>query len=303
MKRLTLACILAAVAVACDDTNTTTGSGGASTGTMSSSTNASGSTSVTTSTKSSADASSSTGLGGGLPGGPSSDRLTIHPKGTVAGADLGYFEYLPPHYGNGAKVPLLLFHHGIGESGDGSEAQVAKLFNTGLPTLIKDDQWPEDRPFIVLGTQHDAPPNTSCHSVKEIEDFTAFAVAHYDVDPAHVYITGLSCGAIGSWQYLGKHTNEVFAAAVLIAGDGKGAVNQAGCALGALPIWAFHGDMDGTVDKSGSIVPIDTLNACNPPPVDAKLTLYPGVGHNSWSQTYDLSSGNDIYAWMLSHTH
>lgn len=302
MKRVALVWLLTLSVVACDDAETTAGAGGAATGTSSSSGSESSTTTSTPSTTS-VTASSSTGLGGGLPGGPSSDRLTIHPKGTMPGADLGYFEYLPTHYGNGAKFPLLLFHHGIGESGDGSEAQVAKLYNTGLPTLIKNDDWPEERPFIVLGSQHDAPPNTSCHSVKEIEDFTAFAVAHYDVDPTRVYITGLSCGAIGSWQYLGKHTNEVFAAAVLIAGDGKSAVNQAGCALGALPIWAFHGDMDNTVDESGSAVPINTLNACTPPPVDAKLTLYPGVGHNSWTQTYDLSAGHDVYAWMLGHTH
>lgn len=260
-------------------------------------------TSSSASTGTSSASSSTGGLGGGLPGGPSSERLTVHPKGTVQGADLGYFEYLPPHYGNGAKYPILFFHHGIGESGDGSAGALDALFNTGLPKLLESDDWPEDRPFIVLGTQHDAPPNTSCHSVKEIEDFTAFALAHYDVDLSRVYITGLSCGAIGSWQYLGKHTNEVFAAAVLISGDGKGAVNQAGCALGALPIWAFHGDADNVVDPSGSIVPIDTLNQCSPPPLDAKLTLYPGVGHNAWDRTYDLTAGHDIYAWMLGHTH
>jgi len=34
-------------------------------------------------------------------------------------------------------------------------------------------------------------------------------------------------------------------------------------------------------------------------PVEAKLTIYPGVGHNAWDRTYDLSAGNDIYTWML----
>ena len=130
-----------------------------------------------------------------------------------------------------------------------------------------------------------------------------FAMAHYDVDPSRVYITGLSCGAIGSWGYLGAHTNERVAAAVLIAGDGHDAYSQAGCALGKVPIWAFHGDADTTVLPSGSVDPINALDACtNPAAVDAKLTLYPGVGHNSWDQTYNLSSGNDIYAWMLGYT-
>ncbi len=244
----------------------------------------------------------SMGLGGGLPGGPSSTRLTLRAKG-YGGSALGYFEYLPPSYGNGELRPLLLFHHGIGESGDGSVDQVANILNTGLPQLIKNDQWAEEQPFIVLGSQHDAPPFQSCHSTAEIDDFMTFAMAHYDVDPSRVYITGLSCGAIGSWGYLGAHTNERVAAAVLIAGDGHDAYSQAGCALGKVPIWAFHGDADTTVLPSGSVDPINALDACtNPAAVDAKLTLYPGVGHNSWDQTYNLSSGNDIYAWMLGYT-
>ena len=55
---------------------------------------------------------------------------------------------------------------------------------------------------------------------------------------------------------------------------------------------------------AGSIEPIHDLEACtNPPPVDVKLTTYPGVNHDSWTQTYNLSNpNNDIYAWMLSHS-
>jgi hypothetical protein len=31
------------------------------------------------------------------------------------------------------------------------------------------------------------------------------------------------------------------------------------------------------------------------------MVIYPGVGHDSWSATYDGSGGHDIYAWMLAH--
>jgi hypothetical protein len=30
--------------------------------------------------------------------------------------------------------------------------------------------------------------------------------------------------------------------------------------------------------------------------------VYPGVDHDSWTRTYDLTAGNDIYEWMLGHT-
>ena len=34
-----------------------------------------------------------------------------------------------------------------------------------------------------------------CTTPDEIHDFIDYAVAHYNVDPTRVYITGLSCGA------------------------------------------------------------------------------------------------------------
>jgi hypothetical protein len=69
-----------------------------------------------------------------------------------------------------------------------------------------------------------------------------------------------------------------------------------------MAIWAFHGDADGTVAPSGTTYPMNNLIACpSPPRRDAKMTIYPGVGHDSWTRTYDLSAGHDIYAWMLAN--
>ena len=39
----------------------------------------------------------------------------------------------------------------------------------------------------------------------------------------------------------------------------------------------------------------------DPTPLDVELTVYPGIDHDSWSATYDLSAGNDIYTWLLQH--
>jgi predicted peptidase len=235
---------------------------------------------------------------------PSSARLTLRPLGSTNGAPNGYAEYLPPGYGDGERRPLLVFLHGSGANGNGTRAALRRLFDTGLPALIENDDWPAGRPFIVLMPQHPADAGTLCPDADEIEAFIAFAMAHYDVDPKRVYLTGMSCGAIGAWDYLGKHTDEVVAAAVLIAGDGREAFAAAGCDLGRVPIWAFHGADDGVVDERGSVGPITRLEACtDPKPIDVRLTVYPDVGHDSWDQTYDLSAGHLVYAWLLSHLH
>lgn len=194
--------------------------------------------------------------------------------------------------------------NGAGENGDGSKAELELLFTSAIPALIHGDRWPESRPFIVLMPQHEGGqvPGSLCPDVDEIDSFITFAIENYDVDRRRVYLTGLSCGAIGAWQYLGAHTNEVVAAAVLIAGDGNNAVGEADCALARVPIWAFHGAFDSVVSVHGSLRPIKLLKMCTEPaPVDVRVTVYPGVDHNSWSATYDLSAGHDIYAWLLGH--
>ena len=279
--------------------------GGGSAGTV----NSGGSSSGTTATAAGSGGATagSGGMGGtmidasgGAPGGPASGRHSARPSGTMPGTTAGYYEYLPPHYGNGALYPLLVFRHGVGENGNGG-SELDKVLAHGPPKLIKADEWPEERSFVVLSVQH---PGSGCPTVEEMDDFFSFALETYDIDPKRVYLTGLSCGAIGSWNYLGDHLDEDIAAAVLICGDARGAFAKQQCNLGKVPIWAFHGDQDMSVTIDKAQVPIESLQQCtNPAPVDLKFTIYPGVPHDSWTMTYDLSNEqNDIYSWLLTHT-
>jgi predicted esterase len=263
----------------------------------------------------------------------SSQRVTLHPKGTTA-SPLGYGEYLPPDYGDSGPSPLLVFLHGSGESGDGSAEQLANLANTAIPSYIAFDGWPDDRPFVVLAPQHeitgDLSPYAACDGVQfggscaltlqhelghpepgsicftphEIATFLSYAIATYDVDPRRVYLTGLSCGGFGAWEYLSTYGDDQVAAVVPIAGEGRPAWATAGCALGAVPIWAFHGLVDDVVNPAGSIEPVTNLQTCPSSPArDARLTTYTDADHDSWTRTYAIGADNDIYSWMLGITH
>ena len=239
-----------------------------------------------------------------LPGGPSSERVTLRPAGSVEGAPLGYIEYLPPGYGDGTPRPLLVFLHGGGENGDGSQRTLGRLSKLGVPMLIQNDDWPDDRPFIVLMPQFDEEAVQECLLADEVDSFLRFAMDHYDVDQSRVYLTGVSCGAIGAWDYLAAHADEVVAGAVVIAGHATDAFARAGCELGRVPIWAFHGEVDSIVPVTYIETPMKELEECtDPAPVDVRLTVYPGVDHDGWNETYDLSAGHDIYAWLLGHEH
>ncbi len=232
----------------------------------------------------------------------SNDRQTAHPIGTVEGAELGYLEYLPPDYG-AAPAPLLVALHGSGDSGDGTEYDLAKLVGGGIPQLIQGSYWPDDRPFVVLSPQHEEDPPAWCFTADEIDSFLKFALKHYDVDPSRVYVTGLSCGAIGLWNYLAQFGGEKIAAAIPIAGHGLVAADTQGCDLGNTPIWAFHGEHDEAVALVGDVYPLTMLQSCtDPAALDARLTVFPRSGHDVWSRVYGNTSGHDIYEWMLSHT-
>jgi hypothetical protein len=224
-----------------------------------------------------------------LTGTDSARYLTPRPVGSTD-LPMGFYEYLPPSYtATGAKSPLLLAFNGYEENGDGTSAGLSNLLNAGIPRFINVGGWPTDRPLVVLALQHveEAPGfdfsscegqpwggscvmqvqhdlnNASpafCTTPDEVQQFISYAVSHYNVDPTRVYVTGLSCGAFGIWEYVSKYTaNLQVAAAIPIAGDGQPAWAPSYCGLGSTPLWAFHGAHDDLVNPLGSIEPMTNL--------------------------------------------
>ena len=265
-------------------------------------------------------------LAGLVVGTGSAERLTAHPLGSTP-SPMGYYEYLPPGYRNSSdKAPLLIFLHGYGGSGDGSPEQLSAVINdTAIPFYIANDGWNTSLPFVVLAPQHhdllapypcdnvpfsgscvmqvqhdrgNPPDGSPCTTPAEVKAFLDYALATYNVDPTRIYLTGLSCGGYGVWESLAQWGAGVIAAAVPIAGEGRPAWKSSQCALAAAPIWAFHGDLDDTVEPAGSIETIGELQTCPDAP-ELKLTTYPDVGHDSWNHAYSGSQAQDIYSWML----
>jgi predicted esterase len=215
------------------------------------------------------------------------------PSATLAAA-AGYYVYLPEdHYLEpGARFPLMVFLHGSGEKGNGT-TELARVLVHGPPKLISNGR---DFPFIVISPQ--LPASQGGWPAGLVDELITQAIADYRVDTTRIYLTGLSLGGFGTWNYAVAKPGRV-AAAVPIAGGGN--PGQA-CTMKNVPVWAFHGDADATVNVSGSVNMVAAINACAPAPaVPARLTVYPGVGHDSWTRTYDGSAGHDIYGWMLQY--
>ena len=193
-----------------------------------------------------------------------------------------YWQFVPKGYNGKKNFPLMLFLHGAGERGDNLD----KVKQWGPPKLVGKRK---DFPFVVISPQC---PRGTWWKVEGLYQLVNHVAGSLKIDRRRMYVTGLSMGGFGSWQLMDRYP-KLFAAGVPICGGGK-----AGSAknLVDIPIWAFHGDADGVVKADLSKLMIKAIEKAGGK--KARLTLYPGVGHNSWSRAY---ANEEVYRWLLSH--
>lgn len=202
------------------------------------------------------------------------------------GAATKYVVWVPEGYDAKKPMPAILSLHGVGEIGTDGWKQLA----AGLgQAIIRDaDRWN----FIVLFPQ--MPPSAkknwmNCESL--LLDILEKTRKEYAIDASRFYLTGLSMGGYGSWRLAAKHPR-LFAAVAPICGGGDPA---SAASLKGLPIWAFHGEKDEAIPPARSQEMVDAVNKAGG---SAKLTIYPGVGHNSWDKAY---RDEGLHEWFLRH--
>lgn len=200
---------------------------------------------------------------------------------------LPYLLTLPGGYReDGERWPVILFLHGAGERG----ADLERVRIHGIPKVVAARP---DLPFITVSPQ--CPENQWWPDFLEaLIGLLDEVLSRYHADPDRVYLTGLSMGGYGSW-HLASAYPERFAAVAPICGGALWAYGfpQRVCALRDVPVWAFHGGDDDVVPLTASQQLVDTLRECGG---NVIFTVYPGVGHDSWTQTYDSPA---LYEWFL----
>lgn len=195
-----------------------------------------------------------------------------------------FWLYLPKRYfAENEEMPLIIYLHGSSRRGE----DVEQVKANGLPPVLDEN---EDFDFIVASPQALAEyPWQRCWRPDDLVLLLDHLLGEYRIDPKRVYLTGLSMGGYGTWACIGQHADR-FAAAVPICGGGD--PNWAK-AMGDLPIWAFHGEEDYVVPIERSQEMVNAIKAAGG---NAKLTSYPNVGHDSYTQTY---ANPDLYVWLL----
>jgi pimeloyl-ACP methyl ester carboxylesterase len=178
------------------------------------------------------------------------------------------------------KWPVILYLHSGFETGH----DLSMVRHSGLAGEIAKGR---QVPAIVVSPQSPAGQYWNYRILLLLLDEIS---AKYRVDPARVYLAGVSMGGDAVWEFALAHP-ERFAAMVAIAGES----DPADCArLKDLPVWDFQGEKDPIVPTTN---PIAVVNAVRQFGGHAHLTLYPDAGHSdAWARAF---ADEDLYTWLL----
>lgn len=225
---------------------------------------------------------------------------------TVDGEEHRYAVLVPASYRRGVPMPAILFLHGRGECGTDGRRQTSVGLGPAATAA------PGDWPFIIVMPQKPDPDREwECFEALAMDSLAAVR-REFTIDPARVYLTGLSQGGHGTWVLGGRHA-DLFAAIAPVCGYGRpksksipGApadAASAGGAVAGLPVWAFHGLRDNVVSPQETRDVVAAAVAARrarslPEAGDPILTLYPDADHNSWDHAY---GAEGLGRWFLKH--
>ncbi|HKP31582.1 MAG TPA: hypothetical protein VJT83_02610, partial [Chitinophagaceae bacterium] len=244
--------------------------------------------------------------------------LTIHfsfsqqvPKSVVAanGTFIGFLQYTPTDYSSNpnTKYPLIIFLHGIGERGNGTTElgrvaanAIPRYINAGSPMrFYHNGEW---KTFLVISPQ--LANGMGYWPPFYVEEMIKYAKQNLQIDTNRIYLTGLSLGGGGVWQYATESVanSKQLAAIAPVCGTCNWS-NMCNIAQANLPVWAFHASDDTQVGYGCTTGAISMLNSCGPT-VAPLMTIYPNGNHYIWDRSYDTTHNwhnPNIYEWFLSN--
>ena len=180
------------------------------------------------------------------------------------------------------KLPLIIQLHGAGERGYGKDELSLVEFH-GFSEVMKNGEYP-----CMLVMPQCAPETFWIAKIESLFDFIEQIKASYDIDEDRIYLTGLSMGGFGTWTAAMAKPDE-FAAIAPVCGGGM--VWNAGVLT--MPVWVFHGTLDGAVKVQNSDDMVEKLQSLGR---EVKYTRLEGVYHNVWDHAYN----EELLNWLLS---
>ncbi len=235
----------------------------------------------------------------------------------------GYLELLPPGYNpnSSTRYPLIISFPGRGTKGGGTLGELCSVACEGLAFKIEQDmptgsgnyrfattvtQNGQSYSYIILTPQVKWGDGESASDVSAMVNY---ALANYRVDPARVYLTGLSSSANMVVNYMGSSVqNARKIAAVISVGLCMGANTAAASFMGTNSIhyWGLVGSSDNQCGTGNTINQSNQVNSYSPPGNPrGKYTLVNGVNvdpHVIWPEIHDIDwrvDGKNMSEWFI----
>lgn len=223
---------------------------------------------------------------------------------------LPYRILYPENFNPRKKYPLVLVLHGAGERGSDNQKQLVHgsyLFlkdniRKDFPAVVIFPQCPQSSYWSNVRFEYDSVGRRKfvythgeepTKAMNALMSFVKDLKSRRYINQQRMYIGGLSMGGMGTFEFLSRMP-DTFVAAFPICGGGHPAGTSA--YAGKTSLWIFHGEDDAVVPVDLSIEMYEALKAAG---ADVKLTLYPGVNHNSWDNAF---AEPELLPWLFKHT-
>jgi len=228
-----------------------------------------------------------------------------HTNANIASYSMPYRLFIPSEYNANTSYPLVLFLHGAGDRGTDNNAPLnssrgatlwAETENQAshpcfvvVPLCPADKQWVNTNWSLGSYSITDVPMSDELKMVKDIIDTLE---TQYNIDASRLYVTGLSMGGYGTWDFILRYPT-MFRAAIPICGAGD---PSKASLISTIPLRVFHSSDDPLVPVAGSRDMVNAINALGPNTRTEFYTEYTDQGHYSFVYAYDRP---DLVNWLF----
>ena len=174
---------------------------------------------------------------------------------------------------------LMVFLHGSGERG----TDLTKVEKHGPPKKVLEGR---QFPCIIVAPQC---PNDVWWDVDRLNATLDDVLVNNNIDQTRIYLTGLSMGGYGTWDWAIENPEKFAAIAPVCGGGDPDKVDR----IAHIPTWVFHGAKDEVVPLEKSKEMVAALKAAGSIP---RFSVYAEADHDSWTQTYNSDS---FYGWLF----
>ncbi|MBQ8028204.1 MAG: dienelactone hydrolase family protein [Clostridia bacterium] len=178
------------------------------------------------------------------------------------------------------KYPVILCLHGAGSRGDDPCTLKENYFFVATEKIEK---------FPFVSVMPLCPENQTWFDLLGELKALVDEILGWSFIKGKIFLMGASMGGYGSWQ-LAMSVPEKIGAVAAACGGG---MYWNAKTLQNVPAWAFHGKEDTIVLCEESIKMVNFINRFGG---RARITLYDGVGHESWQKAY---CDQELYKWFL----